>query len=46
MPEAIDPFLFVFMENSTSSGGRIVIRWGMGARLIILTVAVYDFSSS
>ncbi len=45
IPEAIDPFLLVFMENASSSGGRMAIRWAIGALLIILTVAVYDLSS-
>lgn len=26
MPDAIDPFLFVFKANAVSSGGRILMR--------------------
>ena len=45
IPGAIDPFLLVLIENASSSGGRMATRWAIGALLIILTVAVYDFSS-
>jgi len=45
MPDAIDPFLLVFNANALSSGGRILMRWGMGALLMTLTMAVYDLSS-
>ena len=45
IPEATDPFLLVLIENALSSGGRILMRWGMGALLITLTMAVYDLSS-
>lgn len=40
MPDAIDPFLFVFIENPGSSGGRMTILCGMGARFIIFITAV------
>ena len=43
IPEAIDPFLLVFMLKELLYGGMMVMRCGMGARLMILTVAVYDF---
>lgn len=45
MPDAIDPFLLVFNANALSSGGRILMRCGMGALLMTLTMAVYDLSS-
>lgn len=40
IPEAIDPFLFVFSWNTPSSGCRMAMRWGTGARLITRTLAV------
>jgi hypothetical protein len=40
IPEAIDPFLLVFIEKAGSSGGRMAMRWGIGARLIIFMTAV------
>jgi hypothetical protein len=40
IPEAIDPFLLVFIEKAESSGGRMAMRWGIGARLIIFMTAV------
>ena len=46
IPEAIDPFLLFLIAKAPLSGGMTVNRWGIGARLMILTVAVYDLSSS
>lgn len=45
IPDAIDPFLFVFIEKTEFYGGIKVTLWGIGARLMTLTVAVYDLSS-
>lgn len=45
IPDAIDPFLLLFIEKAGLSGAMITTRWGMGARLMIRTVAVYDLSS-
>jgi hypothetical protein len=40
IPDAIDPFLLVFIEKPAYSGGRMAIRCGMGARFIIFMTAV------
>jgi hypothetical protein len=40
IPEAIEPFLLVLMAKALSSGGRMAMRWGMGARLMIFMTAV------
>lgn len=40
MPDAMEPFLLVLIVKPGSSGGKMAMRWGMGARLIIFTTAV------
>ena len=40
IPDAIDPFLLVFMENAWFYGGIIAILCGIGALFKILTLAV------
>lgn len=40
MPDAMEPFLLVLMAKAGSSGGRMAMRWGMGARLMIFMTAV------
>ncbi len=46
IPEAIEPFLFVFIEKAGSSGGMMAMRWGFGARLIVFMTAVLTFPVS
>jgi hypothetical protein len=40
IPDAMEPFLLVLIAKAGSYGGRMAMRWGMGARLMIFMTAV------